>query len=46
MVKDLKDFFISPSQATYLVGICGFLGAISGPSIISRLPRKLNFLIG
>ena len=50
MVRTLNKkgagFPLTPTQATYFVGIFGFIGAMLGPPIISRLPRKLNFLYG
>lgn len=40
------SFPFTPSEATYFLGVSGFVGAIIGPAIISRLGRKMNFLIG
>lgn len=39
-----NKFFLTPSQGTYVIGIAGFIGAILGQPVISRTPRKLNFL--
>ena len=39
-----KTFFLTSTQGTYFIGIAGFIGAILGQPVISRTPRKLNFL--
>lgn len=40
------SFPFTPSEATYFLGVSGFVGAIIGPAVISRLGRKANFLYG
>ena len=46
MIKNLGNKFpLTPKEVTYFVGIFGLIGALMGPFIISRTPRKLNFLI-
>lgn len=42
--KPPNTFFLTPSQGTYVIGIAGFIGALLGQPVISRTPRKLNFL--
>ena len=49
MITKLNEdgqFPMTPTQATYFVGVFGFIGALMGPPIISRMPRKMNFLYG
>jgi len=40
-----SDFPLSPSVATYYIGAFGFIGALLGQPVISRTPRKMNFLV-
>lgn len=40
------SFPFTPSEASYFLGVSGFVGAIIGPAVISRLGRKANFLYG
>ena len=39
-----NKFFLSASQGSFVIGIAGFIGALLGQPVISRTPRKLNFL--
>jgi len=39
-----SGFPLSPAVATYFVGGFGFIGALLGQPVISRTPRKTNFL--
>ena len=49
MIRKLNEdggFPLTPVQATYFIGIFGFIGACLGPFVISRMKRKQNFLYG
>lgn len=55
MIKNLnsadckeKDtcFFLTPIDATVILGIVGFLGALMGPFVIGNMKRKNNMLFG
>ena len=51
MIQKINDenpgsFPLSATQATYFVGVFGFIGALLGPLVINSLKRKNNFLYG
>ena len=46
MVRQIKDFPLTATEATYAIGVSVFVGAMLAPLFTSKMTRRSNFLYG